>query len=658
MMTFTGFSGGSSGPVPATAGMVARPGAASASPGAGRAFAAIMGAGGAGRPDAPGAPDVPVPDMATGGDGQGADGAVGARGSRARQPGVLPSADDAETAIVPALGDRDAMPSFAAMPQVDAAQRVGTVPPHDAPPADATTRPTAAPTPASHHAQAPPSAPAAIQAPVRLPERGGEGADSGERPQDSGPVALPGQGGAPDVRQAAIPSRRVATVPDGGAAPMGAAADAPGASAAPEAPNTSAAPAQPRPPLAAGPPGASLPALAAAPNRDSPAQAAVAVAAQARATPPPSPARAPGSGEQGAGSTTHTTKDRPAALPEPGTGTAPEVSQIAVAPSRGPVVSDGGGPSHYGGGDRRDAPARSRQPLAAAPPAPAPGPGPGVAPALLPGQAPASQTGAPIEPLFAATPPHPVAPSRPPVAAAPVLIIPAEGRPAPIAALSAPKGRFDAPRTSGPRAAPVFPARAAAPPPPGTPVPTDAATALAAAMRIAVDIAGGADPARAAPEQDVSAPQAHSLAPPAPQDAATQDIPRQIALRIAHAAAGAAGTGRGTVEISLSPEELGRVRLRLHPSEGGLSVTITADRPETLDLMRRNIDLLAREFLEIGYQGTRFDFAQGGPGADADPGAPDLAPAPAPALDTPPPDTGRPSQATLLMLGDRLDIRL
>ncbi|MGR3461391.1 MAG: flagellar hook-length control protein FliK [Roseovarius sp.] len=252
-----------------------------------------------------------------------------------------------------------------------------------------------------------------------------------------------------------------------------------------------------------------------------------------------------------------------------------------------------------------------------------------------------------------------MAPPLPQVAAAPVLIIPAEGkRPAPIAALFAPKGRFDAPRTSGPRAAPVFPARAVASPPPGAPVPTDAATALAAAMRIAVDIAGGADPARAAPEQDVSAPQAHSLAPPAPQDAATQDIPRQIALRIAHAAAGAAGTGRGTVEISLSPEELGRVRLRLHPSEGGLSVTITADRPETLDLMRRNIDLLAREFLEIGYQGARFDFAQGGPGADADPGAPDLAPAPAPALDAPPSDTGRPPQAVLLMLGDRLDIRL
>ncbi|HAW49013.1 MAG TPA: hypothetical protein DCX34_17575 [Roseovarius sp.] len=184
----------------------------------------------------------------------------------------------------------------------------------------------------------------------------------------------------------------------------------------------------------------------------------------------------------------------------------------------------------------------------------------------------------------------------------------------------------------------------------------DASTAFAAAMRIAADLAGHADPTLAASDQDVSAPQAPSLSPPAPQGAAAQDIPRQIALRIAHAAAGAVGAGRGTIELSLSPEELGRVRLRLHPSEGGLSVTITADRPETLDLMRRNIDLLAREFLEIGYEGAQFDFAQGGPSADADPGAPDLAPAPT--LAAPPPDTARPSQAALLMLGDRLDIRL
>ncbi|MCV6610332.1 MAG: flagellar hook-length control protein FliK, partial [Amphritea sp.] len=48
----------------------------------------------------------------------------------------------------------------------------------------------------------------------------------------------------------------------------------------------------------------------------------------------------------------------------------------------------------------------------------------------------------------------------------------------------------------------------------------------------------------------------------------------------------------GRVEIRLSPEELGSVRLQLHQGESGLTVTVQAERPETLDLMRRNIDQL------------------------------------------------------------------
>ena len=35
-----------------------------------------------------------------------------------------------------------------------------------------------------------------------------------------------------------------------------------------------------------------------------------------------------------------------------------------------------------------------------------------------------------------------------------------------------------------------------------------------------------------------------------------------------------------------------------------------ADRPETLDLMRRHIDILAQEFHEIGYGTAEFAFGQ------------------------------------------------
>lgn len=45
--------------------------------------------------------------------------------------------------------------------------------------------------------------------------------------------------------------------------------------------------------------------------------------------------------------------------------------------------------------------------------------------------------------------------------------------------------------------------------------------------------------------------------------------------------------------------------------EAGITVSVVAERPETLDLMRRNIDQLAREFEIIGYNDINFSFSQG-----------------------------------------------
>ena len=66
------------------------------------------------------------------------------------------------------------------------------------------------------------------------------------------------------------------------------------------------------------------------------------------------------------------------------------------------------------------------------------------------------------------------------------------------------------------------------------------------------------------------------------------------------------------VEITLSPEELGRVRLSVATSEGGVIVSVLAERPETLDLMRRHIDQLSQEFQALGYQDIAFSFAGAG----------------------------------------------
>lgn len=62
------------------------------------------------------------------------------------------------------------------------------------------------------------------------------------------------------------------------------------------------------------------------------------------------------------------------------------------------------------------------------------------------------------------------------------------------------------------------------------------------------------------------------------------------------------------VEISLNPEELGRVRMALSRTENGMTVAIMADRPETLDLMRRHIDQLTAELHRLGYTDIGFSF--------------------------------------------------
>jgi len=62
------------------------------------------------------------------------------------------------------------------------------------------------------------------------------------------------------------------------------------------------------------------------------------------------------------------------------------------------------------------------------------------------------------------------------------------------------------------------------------------------------------------------------------------------------------------IELMLSPQELGPVRLTFTQSETGVTVNVHADRAETLELLRRNIDSLAQEFLDIGYESAEFTF--------------------------------------------------
>jgi flagellar hook-length control protein FliK len=64
-------------------------------------------------------------------------------------------------------------------------------------------------------------------------------------------------------------------------------------------------------------------------------------------------------------------------------------------------------------------------------------------------------------------------------------------------------------------------------------------------------------------------------------------------------------------EIALSPQELGRVRMSVVTEDGSITVNIIAERPETLDLMRRHIDQLGQTFKSMGYESINFAFGQG-----------------------------------------------
>ena len=150
----------------------------------------------------------------------------------------------------------------------------------------------------------------------------------------------------------------------------------------------------------------------------------------------------------------------------------------------------------------------------------------------------------------------------------------------------------------------------------------------------------------------------HPLHPSDPGAPRIAHSPHAIGIQLADRMPGAAGQ---PVEVTLAPEELGKVRMTIWATDGGLTLQLVADRPETLDLMRRHIDQLAQDFRDMGFERLSFAFGQGqkenqqpGQAAPADPPEQEpadhgLTPATGPAF----------RSAPLLSLGpnDRLDLR-
>lgn len=65
----------------------------------------------------------------------------------------------------------------------------------------------------------------------------------------------------------------------------------------------------------------------------------------------------------------------------------------------------------------------------------------------------------------------------------------------------------------------------------------------------------------------------------------------------------------GTIELRLSPEELGRVRISMSHHEQGMSVVLNVEREDTLHLLRRHASELAAALREAGLGEATIEFA-------------------------------------------------
>ena len=102
-----------------------------------------------------------------------------------------------------------------------------------------------------------------------------------------------------------------------------------------------------------------------------------------------------------------------------------------------------------------------------------------------------------------------------------------------------------------------------------------------------------------------------------PSGTGMPDLPvlaQSASQQIVNASAQLQAEPGGPIDIALDPPELGRVRLSLVEVNGAMTVSITAERPETADLMRRHLALLADEFARQGLDAPMVDISGGDQG--------------------------------------------
>lgn len=203
-------------------------------------------------------------------------------------------------------------------------------------------------------------------------------------------------------------------------------------------------------------------------------------------------------------------------------------------------------------------------------------------------------------------------------------------------------------------------------PPSGYPAAPDAAVPNAPQQQMSA-AHGTNPPERAAPDtSDLpelhvppggmrSAAPAQATAPLSAEATLARHGAQQIAGAVAQAPPQEGGTPE-RIELRLDPPELGRVRMTLSLGEHGISLHLAADRPETLELMRRHIGLLGAELARLGYGSADFSF-DGGSGGQSQTYPGDARAAPAPGSSTAP-TLAQPPTTNGAMPRGGLDLRL
>lgn len=140
-----------------------------------------------------------------------------------------------------------------------------------------------------------------------------------------------------------------------------------------------------------------------------------------------------------------------------------------------------------------------------------------------------------------------------------------------------------------------------------------------------------------------------------PPGAAT--APKGLVQQAGAALATLAPAQPGRIELLLAPESLGRLHFDMRPEGGALSITLSAERPETMDLMRRHLPELMVELKQLGLQAGSLSFGSWNEGrhppaaASPQPHAPETVP---PADTSPPPAPRK----TTTLVSQGLDLRL